>query len=69
MPAFVATLLPLAGCAAMMIACSRMMRRGTCTPGPPTESSEISQLRAEIAELTIRIDQPAEQITAPLGVD
>jgi hypothetical protein len=58
MPAFVASLLPLAGCAAMMIVCSRMMRRSSCTSSPPAEAVEIGQLRAEIAELQARLDQP-----------
>ena len=59
MPAFVVALLPLAGCAAMMLVCSRMMRRGSCAPTAPTENSEIAQLRAEIADLHARLDQPA----------
>lgn len=59
MLAFVASLLPLAGCAAMMLVCSRMMRRGDCASAPPTETIEIAQLRAEIAELQARLDQPA----------
>lgn len=59
MPALVASLLPLAGCAAMMLVCSRMMRRGSCAPAPPTENTEIAQLRAEIADLHARLDQPS----------
>lgn len=57
MPAFVASLLPLAGCAAMMLVCSRMMRRGSCASAPPTENNELDQLRAEIAELHARLDE------------
>lgn len=59
MPALVASLLPLAGCAAMMLVCSRMMRRGNCASAPSTDSTEIEQLRAEIAELHTRLNNPA----------
>jgi hypothetical protein len=68
MPAFVASLLPLAGCAAMMVVCSRMMRGGDCASSSPAEPTEIAQLRAEIAELRTRLDQPPQWGPGPLRV-
>lgn len=50
--------LPFAGCALMMLVCSRMMRRGTCQPAKTDAShDEVAQLRAEIAELRAARDE------------
>ena len=48
-------LVPLAGCAAMMLLCTRMMRRGDCAT-TPAESAEVAQLRGEVAELRSRLE-------------
>lgn len=49
-------LVPLAGCAAMMVLCSRMMRRGDCATTGMPESAEVAQLRAEVADLRARLE-------------
>ena len=50
-----ALLIPLAGCAVMMVLCARMMRRGNCRAAGPTEAVELDQLRVEVAELRARV--------------
>ena len=63
MPTLLASVLPFAGCAAMMVVCSRMMRRGNCAPGANTEAdaTEVAQLRAEVAELRCRLTETAQR--------
>ena len=48
-------LIPLAACAAMMLVCTRMMRRGDCATSGPAETAEVAQLRAEVADLRARL--------------
>lgn len=55
-----ASLLPLAGCAAMMMVCSRMMRRGDCATTAPADTAEVAQLRAEVAQLRARLEPAAQ---------
>ena len=54
-----ALVIPFAGCAAMMLVCTRMMRRGDCATTGAAESTEVAKLQAEVAELRARLDQPA----------
>ena len=51
---------PLAGCAAMMLLCSRMMRRGDCATTRTSEPAEVAALRAEVAELRGRLQPDAQ---------
>lgn len=53
-------LVPLAGCAAMMLLCTRMMRRGDCAPDSSAQPAEVEQLRAEVAELRARLEPIAQ---------
>lgn len=53
-------LVPLAGCAAMMLLCSRMMRRGDCDTTSTPESAEIAQMRAEVAQLRAQLEPDAQ---------
>ena len=53
-------LVPLAGCAAMMLLCSRMMRRGDCATTGTPEPAEVAELRAEVAELRARLEPDAQ---------
>lgn len=43
--------LPLAGCAAMMFVCARMMTGGRKHDSPSVAQDEIAQLRDEVARL------------------
>jgi hypothetical protein len=63
-----ALLVPLAGCAAMMLLCTRMMRRGDCATSGPAEPAEVAQLRAEVAELRARLDPDTAADPAPTAV-
>ena len=56
-----ALLVPFAGCAAMMLLCSRMMRRDGCTTAAPADPAEIARLRDEVADLRSRL----EPVTSP----
>ncbi|MGH9242938.1 MAG: hypothetical protein ACRD29_01195 [Acidimicrobiales bacterium] len=60
MTTLLASLLPLAGCAAMMLLCARMMRRGDCTTTTTAEPAEVTQLRAEVAQLRARLEPTAQ---------
>ena len=51
---------PLAGCAAMMLLCSRMMRRGECATSDNPDSAEVAALRTEVAELRARLQPDAQ---------
>lgn len=56
-----ALVVPFAGCAVMMVLCTRMMRRGDCaTTTGQAEPAEIAQLRAEVAELRARLEPVAQ---------
>lgn len=48
-------LVPVAGCATMMLLCGRMMRRGDCAQPGTADTAEVEQLRAEVAELRARL--------------
>ncbi len=60
MTTLIASLLPLAGCAAMMLLCTRKMRRVDCTTASPAETTDVAQLRAEVAELRARLEPTAQ---------
>ena len=63
MPALVALVLPFAGCAAMMVVCTRMMRRGACAPTiTEAEPGEVAQLRAEVAQLRARLEPNEDEL-------
>lgn len=53
-------LVPVAGCAAMMLFCTRMMRRGRCATARTPEAAGVAQLRAEVAELCARLEPDAD---------
>lgn len=57
-----ALVVPFAGCAVMMLLCTRMMRRGNCAPTTTgqAEPGEVAQLRAEVAELRARLEPVAQ---------
>ncbi len=59
-----ALLFPLAGCAAMMFLCSRMMRRGSCATDTttPAEAIEIAELRVEVAELRSLLEPAGDAV-------
>lgn len=54
-----ALVVPFAGCAAMMLLCTRMMRRGGCATDL-SQPTEVAQLRAEVAELRARLEPAAQ---------
>ena len=54
-----AFVLPVAGCAAMMLLCSRMMRRGSCETPAAADASELADLRAEVARRRESLDSSA----------
>ncbi len=56
MSTLLALVVPFAGCAAMMLLCARMMRRGDHTPADPADPAEVAQLRTEVAELRARLE-------------
>ncbi len=56
-----ALLVPFAGCAAMMLLCSRMMRRDGCATAALADPAEVARLRDEVAELRSRL----EPVTSP----
>lgn len=63
-------LLPVAGCAAMMLACARMMRGGhsaSSADATPADVAGVNQLRAEIAELRARLDSSDPSDRLPLS--
>ncbi len=55
-----ALVVPFAGCAVMMLLCTRMMRRGDCTTTGQAEPAEVARLRAEVAELSARLEPVAQ---------
>jgi len=65
------TLVPVAGCAAMMLLCGRVMRRGDCAKPGTTDTAEVEQLRAEVAKLRARLEPDAhtdsDQPTGPVS--
>jgi hypothetical protein len=69
MSTLLALVVPLAGCAAMMLLCTRMMRHGDCATTGPAEPAEVAQLRVEVAELRARLDPgtAADREPHPIG--
>lgn len=63
MPAAVLSLLPMAGCAAMMLLCARMMRGHHQTP--EAAASEVDELRAEVATLRARLEERTQADASP----
>lgn len=55
-----ALVVPFAGCAVMMLLCSRMMRRGDCATPASAEPAEVGRLRTEVAELRARLEPIAQ---------
>ena len=54
-------LLPVAGCAVMMLVCARMMRHGHDQPNDapddqPLHPSQVAELRAEIEQLRAQLE-------------
>ena len=64
MPIALVSLLPMIGCAAMMVLCARMMR-GHGSPPSTADADQVPLLRAEIAELRARLDEPARPDVSP----
>ena len=61
-----ALVVPFAGCAVMLLLCTRMMRRGDCTTSTTgqAEPTEVAQLRAEVAGLRSRLEPGARPYRA-----
>ena len=54
-------LVPVAGCAAMMLLCAGMMRRGgKSATADSADPAEVAQLRAEVADLRTQLEPTAQ---------
>ena len=52
--------IPVAGCAAMMLLCASLMRRGKSAPVLPADPAEPAKLRAEVADLRTQLEPIAQ---------
>ncbi len=63
-----ALVVPFAGCAVMMLLCTRMMRRGDCATPASAETAEVALLRTEVADLRARLEPIAQPDRDPRPV-
>lgn len=63
-----ALVVPLAGCAVMMLLCTRMMRRRDCATPASVETAEVALVRTEVAELRARLEPIAQPDRDPRRV-
>lgn len=60
MSTLLALVVPFAGCAVMMLLCTRMMRHGNSATTDSAEPAEVAELRTEVAELRARLEPIAQ---------